>query len=932
MAQTEADAEGAYFPLTCESPPNVVPPPEPEAEATSLIHKPLQTLTPRRQRFSKLSDAYLNITSRQTSNTTLRKVSVQSQSSTVTLDQTSPVLSHVASPRLVKSQDDIQIPGPALAAPSSIKKPRRASCGSIDFFEGLSLKMGRMDSKHLTLSKEIESELLNLKAQSQDTTGSTIEGILAQYDVRPSSTEVEYDNTREYRAKPDLSISKPPQASLPEPPPADTRLASNLRQAECDSPAPDSSITDSQHLLDVEAQAYELGEARRALVPQPLNTGQSCRGKEPARDLQYAAPNEVGAFAIDQDQIHPEDPFEYQDIDNYKAYLEVPMERDISQKLRHASGHAGYSASTFHSEAYSGGYEDFPFRHTRPGGKIFNPSSIPSARTREKPVRHINVVIGREPETSKNSQKYCGAQVDGDNDRRDVGSEDGDWVTEATSDVGFDSRRNTLPGRSLIADFKRAGSSIADYSDDGNGGAVDRFGSRERIIQQPADESYKPSDVQRVNDSKFAALLPRRHNGFPESANGRWESAGQQEPGQFRPQVLRKNTTPKERFKRRPDTPKRLVFDFDQNDPPRYRFRDSTSDYEPAIASTKANCGTNPYGTHGSLALEAEENNRLSTTNAHFDRSAEHDANRNQSNWFSQNKAYQTPYHPQDIKLSIYAADRQKQLEELEMQQEFAAASSYYDPASGSSVRSKFNFELLPLNLAQKKNKQQRDNGETNETESAAARLKRKRGASPIDLGTSPIEPPAKAFFTSRDLSVSFSPSDWQSHEIDLQDTPTPFAISSFDESSDNKRRRYRNYSRLQTPDTPSSPGTPHGLRRLWYGQRERRPTITENLYPHGLRRRLIAPDDYVSDRASRIRQYCFYALAVLSILPFFGVLATNDSFCEAFKWATRGEVERLTSSQRRFIRIQLTILMIIYTGAVVAIAVYFGVRNKIPN
>ncbi|KAJ8132466.1 hypothetical protein O1611_g1158 [Lasiodiplodia mahajangana] len=934
MALTEADDEGDYFPFTREHSPNAIPPPEPKTEAAPLVPKPLRSLTPRGQRFSKLSDAYLNITSRQTSSNTLRKVSDQSQPSTINLDEAAPAPSHVASPRLVKSQDDIQISCSALAAPSSIKKTRRASCGSIDFFEGLSPKMGRKDSKHLSLSKEIESELLNLKAQSQDTTSSTIEGILAQYDARPSSIKVEYDNTQEYHAKLDLSISQPPKASLPEPPTTDTRLISNLRQAECDSPALDSSITDSQHLLDAEAQAYELEEASRTLVPQPLNIGQSHREIRAARDAQYAAPNNVGAGAIGQHQSYSENPFEYQEIDDYKTYLQFPMERDISQKLRHASGHVGYSAGTFRSSAYSGGYEDFPFQQTRPRGNILNPSGLPTVRTGEKPHRNIKVVIGRDSGTSKNGQNHCGARVEADNKHRDVVSEDGDWVTEATSDVGFGLRTSTLPGRPLVGGFKRAGSSIADYSDDGNEDTVDRFGSRERILQHPADKPYKPCDVRRVNDSKFGALLPRRNNGFPENANRRWESAGQQEPGQFRPQVLRKNTNPfRERFNKRIDTPKRLVFDFDQNYPPRYQFRDSVSDYEPAIASTRANCGTNQYGTHGSLqspVSEIEEDNHPPTTDAHFERSADFDVDGNLSNGFPrQNGACQTPHHTQGFKFSIYAAERQKQLEELQRQQEFAAASSYYDPPSASSVRSKFNFELLPLNLAQLKNKRQRDNGETNETETAAARLKRKKDTLLADPGTSPIEPPARAFFTSRDLSVNFSPSDWDTHGIDLEDTPTPFALSPFSETSHNNRRKYRNSSVLETPGTPSSPDTPYGLRRLWYGQRKRHHARTEDSYQYQLRRRLIAPDDYVSDRADRIRRYCFYVIAILSILPFVGVLAMNRALSETLKWATRGEVDRLTHRQRRFIKFELAVEFAIYAGAAVAVAVYYAVESK---
>ncbi|KAI1128703.1 hypothetical protein F5Y10DRAFT_277265 [Nemania abortiva] len=923
MAEPENCDEGDYFPFDREHSPNVAPPPQPKTEATPPGPKPVRSLTPRGQRFSRLSDAFLNITSRQASNNTTHKALDQSQSPTATSDLVALTPPSVTSPRLVKSQDDIQVSSSALAMPSCMKKARRASFDSIDFFEGLSPKMGRADSKHLSLSEEIESELLNLKAQSQDTTGSTIEGILAQYNAGPSSIEVQYDNTREHRAKQDLSISKPPQESLPERPLINHSIT---RQTECDSSVSNSSITDSQHLLDAEAQASELEGARRAVVPLPLNIYQYHRGMDLKRESQHAT------FAANRGEIRTNNPFADPEVDDhYKTYLQIPMERDISQRLRHARGNVGNSAGTFYSSACSGGHEDFSLRHIRPQGNIFNPSSVPKVRAAGKPLRHINVVIGRESKSSKNGQNHYGTQVNAENGYRDVVSEDGDWVTEATSDVGFDFGPGSLPGRPLVGGFKRAGSSIADYSDEGNEDTMDRFGSRERIIQHSADKPFTPCDVQRQNESKFAVL---RDNASSENANRRWESTRHQETSQFRPQILRKNTNPRREFANRwPGAPQRLVFDFDQNAPPRYQFRDSISDYEPATASTKANCGTNQYGTQGSLpspVSEIEEGNHDSTTDARFDRSADFDAERNPSNRFSQQaRACQIPHGTQGIKLSIYAAERQKQLEELQ-RQEFAAASSYYDPPSASSVRSKFNFELLPLNLAQVKNKRQRDNGETNETESAAARLKRKKGTSSIDPETSPLERPARAFFTSRDLSVNFSPSDWQAHDVDLADTPTPFGMGPFDESAPNKRRKYRNDSGSENLDAPSSPYTPEipytDERRLWYHQTRHYDIMARNMRP------LIVPDDYVSDRADRNRRYCFFVLVLLSILPFVGVLVLSGAFSEALKWATRGEVDRLTHCQRRFIKIMLIVEFVVYIGAAVAISVFYAVKNKNGN
>lgn len=539
-----------------------------------------------------------------------------------------------------------------------------------------------------------------------------------------------------------------------------------LNENDCNSPARDSSTTDSQHLLDAEAQAYELEEAGRAFAPPPLNVGQHRHGIGIPRQRQCGAYNRTAISTVHRSDVHATNLFSHREAEeDHREIRLLPMEREISQKLRHVSRNIGLNGGTF----YGPNMDENFIRPARPQGEIFSQPSIPAISAGNKPLRHIKVIIGRDSETGEDSQDRYGPQVNAGHNSRNNASEDGDWVTEATSDVGFETCTSTPPGRPMVVEFKRAGSSLADYSDDGT---VDRFGSQERIIDHPAEDNlYKPDDIQRLNESKFAILLPRQRNAFQENGNRRWESTRQQEPASFRPQTLHKSTNAyREVDSRRPWAPKRLVFNFDENAPPRYEFRDSVSEYEPATASTKANCGTHQYDTHGSLPspeLQIGEDNHPSLTDALFDRSVDLDADQSPFTGFPrQNKANQASHHNQDTKLSLY--DRQRQLEELEVQ-EFAAASSYYDPPSADSVKSKFNFELLPLQLAQRKNKLQRDSGQTNETESAVARLTRKQTVSSANPATHLLEPPAKAFFTSRELSISFSPSNWQGDNISLE-------------------------------------------------------------------------------------------------------------------------------------------------------------------
>lgn len=550
-----------------------------------------------------------------------------------------------------------------------------------------------------------------------------------------------------------------------------------MRKTENDSSGPSSSITDSQHLLDADAQALELEETRRALAPLPLRIIQSRNASDMTRDNPYD--DSTGYVLFDSTHAqnpfnHPEDNAHLKD-DDYMSYLKPGVERDISCQLERLSGierHDIYSEhigipniEVVNATQPDSDDENSRCHPIRPHGKIFSRDSLLTTGTGERPIRHITVNIGRDSQVTGNDENYH-ESFKKVKDDRNLAPEDADWVTEATSDVGFGHARDTVPDHLTLA-YKKTGSSIADYSDnDGEGHSTPRFGSRELIIQHPtAEDRYVSYDVQRCKDFKFPVMLPRRHNGFPENTNRRWASTGQQEPAQFRP--LPKSSNPfRAPNSKRPDTGNRLPLNFalDRNAHSKYEFRDSTSEYEPAMASTEAN-----YGTHATLPspiLDAGEDNHPSTTDAHFDRSADFDADRNPSNRASecQEMNLTTSRAQWDMKkMSMHSADNPAQVADLD-KRKFAALSSYYDPPSSDSVRSKFEFELIPLHIAKRKNKQQRDSGETNETETAAARLKRKQSG-----GSDLPEPPTKAFFTSRDLSIDFSPPNWDLHDLDLE-------------------------------------------------------------------------------------------------------------------------------------------------------------------
>ncbi|KAI0409874.1 hypothetical protein F4802DRAFT_592758 [Xylaria palmicola] len=887
----------------------------------------LRNSIPRGDRFSRLSEAYLKITSRQRSHNSVHKDSGEHPSPEAISCPAIPPAPPVAYPRLAKSQDELRLPNTDSAEPSFMEKIRRLSVDSIERLRRLSSDMGSNSSSRLSLDEQIDHQLLKLKSQSQSTTNSTIEGILAQYDAPTSNLEVECDNKKENRVNPNLSISQPPQGALPEMPPMAIQRSSRLCQDEYDSSAPDSSITDSQHLLDAEAQAQEMEEARRALVPLPLNTARPLHSIGSPQEHQATAHENTSAFNVDKNIVPANTTLTHPVVQGYETYLYPPMQRDISQRLRHQSLDAEHTAGSFCS---SGAEDDLFLQFPTPPGMNF---SLSRANTTAKLSRETKVMIGQEPHTSKVDENNDKSRVEVERERHDIFSDDGDWVTEATSDAGLDFCRNVPSGRPLTGGFKVAGSSLADFSDDDNEGVMDRFGSQERIIQCPeSNEQYGILGAQRSNESKVTALVPHKYRLFPNIANQHWENTTEKVSTQFRPQTLRKVTDPCWGYEsRRQEITRRLVFDFDHNAPPKYEFRDSVSEYEPATASTEANCGTNQYDTRGSLpSLESDsgEDSPSPAARVCLYQSVGFDADRKSCSSSLEN--HQTYCRGQGM---IYGVSDQGEPKERQ-KREFVVASSYYDRESPVSVRSKFNHGLLPLDVAQRMNKIQRESGEIDETESSGERLQRKQHVLLIKAAAGQIERPKPAILTSRDLSSIFSPPSPQPDRPVVQgpDIPFPIVTRHPQETLSNLSPNRRNDIWLGAPESPSTLDSV--LTSTFSGWSHEKLQTTMDKYTRRMKKGPdpIRPGHYISERAMKARQICFYLLAVLSLLPFIGVLALTGAFSDTFKWATRGELDRLTAGQRRFIKWMLLIEFILYTGGLVAIIVYFVVRSKIPN
>ncbi|KAI2640930.1 hypothetical protein GGS21DRAFT_547286 [Xylaria nigripes] len=946
MSKNKACSEGDDFPFPREASPAETPMPEPavakpEPEVSKPGHNaprplpeptkqhtvpgPMLGWAPRGQRFSKLSDAYLNITVRGSNNPFRQGTD---HLCPPTSGEDGQELSPVASSGLLGSQDDLHIPSPSSAEQSIMRRRRSASFSSIHVIEKMPRITDKGDISTSSIDQHIEHELEILENRAHDTSESTIGDILAQYDGRTASVNDEQGNIQDYRTKTNPFISQPPQELLPADPPTDAQHAcdSVVYRSEIESPVANTSVTDSQHLLDVDAQDRELEAARRAVVPLPLHVTHSHHGTDVAQDQHYAESNAPNPFVVIELDDSADRAFTHPETQGYKTYLDPPVQRDISRLLRQAGGRRQRDS---HSLDRSNKNDNAKSKHALPE-QHFTQSTLRTVSTEDRRIRNIKVVIGQDNHDQDSHNEDSNAEND-----HVMASDDADWVTEGTSDCGFALSTDGAAQPRQSMGYKKAGSSLADYSDDGQATTFERFGSRDQILQPPAKDHYVSYDIKQSKDSKFSILLPRKRDASTANAGRRIGRVSNRDSHQFRPQLLARNGNPYHEIgSNKLERPGRLVFNFDQNAPPRYQFRDSVSEYETAAASMKANYGTQKSDTENYLPRPVSRLSDLSNYNqqrtqsigAQFDQSNNLEGDQISSEFYQESNPFSTPNahanQESDMSFSIYAAERRRQRQEFQ-QREFAQAFSYCDPPSTSSVRSKFDFELLPLNVAQKINREQRDNGQTNEAETGLSRMKRWRSFPSTDVASSPIEPPSPAFFTDRDLSINFSPTNL---DVDSSDVERGYYSS-----TRNRRRRTRSW--LGYPnDTASSFGTPTVQR--YPGQHDHGPAPTPGEHRRLHRRRpgFIAPDDYVSDRADRIRRYCFFIIIILSVLPFFGILALSGAFSEALKWATQGEVDHLTRSQRRFLKWQLGIEALVYTACAIAVVVFFGSKASYNN
>lgn len=516
------------------------------------------------------------------------------------------------------------------------------------------------------------------------------------------------------------SLLRPPAIALPERPErAGGRTVSDT-SADVDTRRGSSSITDSQHLLDAEAQIRELQLARPST---------SCpEAGAPNKDVYaQAADNNDDWISDTQSSLagsRTEDLFKY-DNKSYREHLRPIKERDVSTAL---NGVGGFDVSD-HEDGMDRRLSGSDYQVSSlsdssswndVGSGFFDPAAVKSLASAGQGPRDIRVIIKGRPQNStgdpeildqvgelrENGRKY-------DFHPETLAREEthgGDWVTVATSNFDRDSKtEDALFGGGL----KMTGSSIANYSDEADfaNHPADPFGS-ERVLQHPPYGEAKRSFYARDNkDTQRPVLLPGRRKskrGFPLNslrglAEDRYGRSSLISSALAKPFASATYS--------RADDDGHFVTSANHG-PSKYEFRDSMSEYTPALASNMATDGSDTPGTHAVLPDLPATADVCTTTR------------------YTATPAFEP---------------RWRTLTNKDIDQ---GGPCSFEGSEASAMNSdfQFGFELLPLGNARKKHGARQDSGNEHECSSPPRPAKASRRPSfPFRSAANAISPPAAA-------------------------------------------------------------------------------------------------------------------------------------------------------------------------------------------
>ncbi|KAI1209696.1 uncharacterized protein F4807DRAFT_467565 [Annulohypoxylon truncatum] len=659
--------------------------------------------------------------------------------------------------------------------------------------------------------------------------------------------------------------------------------------------SPDSTVSDSQRLLNAESQASPLdpSEARRQLHDPDLYD------VNPYDDLYMTTRDNAQSHS----RHHP-------------ATLKPTRGREVSYSMRHVGKLNEGSQATLVSPG-----EESPLFARSQGSHLPTTSAYADLRGY------------RDDGTDEN----FGSNDQGESLPMRDSADTGTWcTTEMNSEAGFD-RAPTGPH-----DFiKATGSSVAGFSEEGELRMPYGFGSRPRIIQHPgldgSQDSYK---MHYLKNSTRPMLLPKPQNarggGFPQNSsrdltggggNNLLTSPGSRNLSMVNPFVR----TDSSRYNIEPGS---LTIPSRHAGQSRYEFRDSVSTFATNTLERQ------PSNIRQSIE-GGEQGNRSPVKGLREEQLSAglQSTASNLSMGQSSSKVVEvSPHKPIDPRiidhehLTRRLGSRMIAPSENWLTLSDSTASNAQLPRSQSNAsnaklmtsRSQFEFDLIPLDEAQRKNKQQRESGETDETESTVERQQRSENAKSIRfVPRTPARMPHPSSGRSRrieaapQLSIDFSPSS-VFYEDALRDITPPFSATTQPNLAHPQPARIRTQSATEDETTLSPSGE-----RSWLGRMKSRVLSKKDSVKRKMSQltairhadvdndsqlSLAAIEDmnepYLSHGARARRRRIFLLAASLSALfPFIAILVMAGVLSPVLLWYTSGEVRRLTIRQHNCIR-----------------------------
>ncbi|KAI1465543.1 uncharacterized protein F4812DRAFT_466525 [Daldinia caldariorum] len=744
-----------------------------------------------------------------------------------------------------------------------------------------------------------------------------------------------------------LPASNPPQGGLPDIPLGHSRSRSVLQGIyEKSSPITETTISNSQHLLDAEAQASELRSGPKPMVPSPLRLPLE---RNPRAGLLHSEQlNNTESSFNDMTTSSNNDPFRYDQRNNWAA-ITPWKEKEISQALRRVSKDGGPSGATIFTPEGSPRPAIWPIldpalnraevalKSKRPEGQFFHKAALQSVLQADSgDTQEVKIMIGSPPEPRRKREL-----------KRDrVSGSIKDYIQPDDPPAGLPLRDSTA-NQTWVTDgysdiIKVAGSSIADYSDDDDDeqNRPSLCGSSCAIIQHPLRGNDSGLyEVRTLKDAKRSVLLPKtrlfKGGTFQDNSSRYFSGSTSKNTGfsQLQPftrglsnpfgkKEASRNVNPEEKFSR----------NFMRNGPSKYDFRDSISEYSARgsrVLSGISFCGRHIITDVNEVELQ-DFSKRMNEDEIPKIPGLETTSSKQPELGSTASEQGKAPRYESRLVDRDYPIRYGNWFQE-EKDQEIATQSSFNASFNGEliSPQSKFEFELLPLDEAQRKNKQQRESGEKDETESPLSRTNftmtswtnRGPSASPVLQLPRPAHIPSGR--TAPHLSLNFSPSTHQSSNDAFEDTPTPFSATSHRSSTPTPARPARALLYHNTSsESPTTTGTFKKPKRSLLGRfvprmfsseaRSRRTvstnTVIQNPTYNDSRMSLDAIEALREPSISRYgrikRAQWFTFMAVMSIIiPFFAILVLTGALNKTLVWYSNGEVGQIRLKQRTFIK-----------------------------